>query len=455
MKIHDLGSTSQRPARGLDGGEEAMSIASTNVGAPVLRGNARVLAACMVGTSIEYYDFFIYSTAAALVLGPLFFPSASPSAQVLSAYATFAVAFVARPLGGAFFGHFGDRIGRKSTLVAALLTMGVCTILIGLLPGYDQIGWAAPVLLCLLRFGQGFGLGGEWGGAALMAVENAPPGWAGRFAMFPQLGAPVGIVAANAVFLAVGLLLTPDQFNSWGWRIPFLLSALLIGVGLWVRLKVAETPHFKAALEKAPPATVPTGELLRNHTPVLLGGAAAVIASAAIFYLVVAFSLSHGVRELGYERQSLLGVQMFSICFMGFGILVAGWWCDRTNPRVVMMVGSAGLAVAGFLLPFMLVGGALLSFCAFLCLSCFLLGFVSGPLGAILPSLFPTRVRYSGASIAFNLGCILGGALAPMIATTLAAWGGLGPVGLYYSAAGLISLLALLALKRSAGRHLA
>src|SRR5689334_11303907 len=236
----------------------------TNV-APGAPSNRRVLAASLVGTAVEFYDFYIYATAASLVLGPLFFPAASPSAQLLSSYATFAVAFFARPLGAAFFGHFGDRIGRKSTLVASLMTMGGSTVLIGLLPGYAQIGWLAPFLLCVLRFGQGFGLGGEWGGAALLAVENAPPGWRARFGMFPQLGAPVGFIAANGLFLLLGLLLTPEQFRTWGWRLPFLGSAVLVGLGLWVRLKLTETPAFKAAMAEAPPPHAPLGEVLTRH----------------------------------------------------------------------------------------------------------------------------------------------------------------------------------------------
>src|ERR1700712_1765440 len=225
----------------------------------------RILGASLVGTAVEFYDFYIYATAASLVFGPMFFPTASPSSQLLSAYATFAIAFIARPLGASVFGHFGDRIGRKSTLVASLLLMGGSTLAIGFLPTYAMVGWVAPALLCVLRFGQGFGLGGEWGGAALLAVENAPPGWRARFGMFPQLGAPVGFIAANGLFLLLGLVLTPAEFQAWGWRLPVLGSVLLVSLGLWVRLRLTETPAFAAALAEAPPPRVPLFEVLRNY----------------------------------------------------------------------------------------------------------------------------------------------------------------------------------------------
>jgi len=420
-------------------------------GAP---SNRRVLVASLVGTAVEFYDFYIYATAASLVLGPLFFPAVSASAQLLSSYATFAVAFFARPLGAAFFGHFGDRIGRKSTLVASLMTMGASTVLIGLLPGYAQIGWAAPFLLCVLRFGQGFGLGGEWGGAALLAVENAPSGWKARFGMFPQLGAPVGFIAANGLFLLLGLLLTPEQFKAWGWRLPFIASAVLVGLGLWVRLKLTETPAFKAALQEAPPPHAPLGEVLKRYPLETLGGTFAVVACFAIFYLSTAFALGYGVGTLKYSREVFLGVELAAILFLAAGIVAAGAWSDASNPRRVLMSGCAATVVAGFLLPPMMGSGSLLLIWAFLSLALFLMGFVYGPLGAFLPSLFPTRVRYSGASVAFNVGGIVGGGLAPMIAAALAERGGLPPVGLYLSGAALISLAALWPLARRATHDL-
>jgi MFS family permease len=409
----------------------------------------RVLAASLIGTAVEFYDFYIYATAASLVFGPLFFPSSSPSMQLLASYASLSVAFIARPLGSIVFGHFGDRIGRKSTLVASLLIMGGSTMAVAFLPTYAMAGWIAPFLLCLLRFGQGFGLGGEWGGAALLAVENAPPGWRARFGMFPQLGAPVGFIAANGLFLLLGLALTPEQFQSWGWRLPFLGSFLLVGVGLWIRLKLTETPAFAAAAVEAPPPHVPLAELLRTHLKETISGTFAVVACFALFYLTTAFALGYGVTTLGYDRQTFLSVLLIAILFMAGGIVWAGYWADATTPRRVLMTGSALTILVGAALAPMLGSGSLLVVGAFLSLALLVMGFVYGPLGAWLPSLFPARVRYTGASIAFNVGGIIGGGLAPVIAQALANRGGLKLVGLYLGVAGLVSLLALLPLKKT------
>ncbi len=412
-------------------------------GAPSSR---RVLTASLVGTAVEFYDFYIYATAASLVFGPLFFPASSPSAQLLAAYASFSIAFIARPLGSVVFGHYGDRIGRKSTLVASLLIMGLSTMAIAFLPTYQMIGWWAPLLLCILRFGQGFGLGGEWGGAALLAVENAPPGWRARFGMFPQLGAPVGFIAANGLFLLLGLLLTPEEFQSWGWRLPFLASALLVGLGLWVRLKITETPDFLAERAKGPPPTVPLAELFRDYPRETLAGTFAVVACFAIFYLATAFALGYGTTTQGYARADYLVVQLVAILFMAIGIVWSGYWADSSNPRRVLMAGCLLTIPAGALLG-PLMGGGLLTTGVFLSIALVLMGLVYGPLGAWLPSLFPARVRYTGASMAFNAGGILGGAVTPFAAQTLAGQGGLSLVGAYLSAAGLVSLLALASLR--------
>ena len=419
-------------------------------GAEVLKApeTRRVLGASLVGTAVEFYDFYIYATAAALVFGPLFFPQASPSAQLLSSYATFAIAFFARPLGAAIFGHYGDRVGRKSTLVASLMLMGGSTFAIAFLPTYAQAGWIAPALLCLLRFGQGLGLGGEWGGAALLAVENAPPGWKARFGMFPQLGAPVGFIAANGLFLILGLILTPEQFQAWGWRLPFLLSAVLVIIGLWVRLKLSETPSFSKAVAEGPLPKAPLLELLARHPLETLGGTFAVVACFATYYLSTAFALGYGVGTLGYSREAFLAIQLGAILFMAAGIIIAGYWSDASSPRRVLMWGCGMVIVAGMLLAPMMGAGSLALIFAFLSLCLLCMGFVYGPLGAFLPGLFPARVRYTGASVAFNVGGILGGGLAPMLAQILAERGGLVPVGYYLGGAALVSLLALAPLRR-------
>jgi len=405
--------------------------------------NRRVLAASLVGTAVEFYDFYIYATAASLVFPHLFFPKSSDSAQLLQSYATFAVAFFARPVGAAFFGHFGDRIGRKSTLVASLMLMGGSTLLIAFLPTYAVAGWIAPALLCLLRFGQGFGLGGEWGGAALLAVENAPPGWRARFGMFPQLGAPVGFIAANGLFLILGLSMPADDFRAWGWRLPFLASAVLVGLGLWIRLRIGETPAFRKAMSEAEASHVPMAEVLKRHLGAVLGGTFAVVACFALFYISTAFALGYGTGKLGYSREVFLAVQLGAILFLAAGIVAAGYWSDIANPRRVLMAGCGATVLVGLAMGAMMGAGSLPLIWGWLSLALFTMGFVYGPLGAFLPSLFPPRVRYTGASMAFNVGGIIGGGLAPVAAQALADRGGLTPVGLYLVAAGVLSLAGL------------
>ena len=410
--------------------------------------NRRVLAASLVGTSVEFYDFYIYATAASLVFGPMFFPAASPSSQLLSSYATFAVAFIARPIGAAVFGHFGDRIGRKSTLVASLMLMGGSTFAIAFLPGYAQAGLIAPLLLCLLRFGQGFGLGGEWGGAALLAVENAPPGWRARFGMFPQLGAPVGFIAANGLFLLLSIFLTPDQFKAWGWRLPFLASALLVAVGMWVRLKLTETPAFARAMAEAEPAKAPLLDVLRHHPLQVFAGTFAAVICFALFYLSTAFALGYGSTTLGYPRTTFLAVQLAAIGFMAVGTVLAGIWADKTSARQVLMWGCVMTVGVGLVTAPMMGSGSLWLVWGYLALALLVMGFVYGPLGAFLPHLFPARVRYTGASAAFNVGGVIGGGLTPFVATALAQKGGLVPVGLVLSGVALISLLAMIPLRK-------
>lgn len=409
-----------------------------------IRQNSRILSAALVGTAVEFYDFYIYATAAALVFGPLFFPASSPTAQTLFAFLSFGIAFIARPVGAVVFGHFGDRIGRKSTLVASLLLMGASTLLIAFLPTYAMIGWVAPLLLCVLRFGQGLGLGGEWGGAALLAVENAPKGWEARFGAAPQLGAPVGFLAANGLFLLLGLGLSEADFAAWGWRVPFLASAVLVGIGLWVRLRIGETAAFKAALEREPPLPVPAARVFSRHFGPLLAGTAGVVACFAIFYLSTAYALAQGTAALGHSRQAFLGVQLAANCFLALGIVLAALAADRTSPRTVLAWGAAATVVLGLVFGPGLAAGSLWTVFATLALALTIMGFVYGPLGSWLPTLFPVAVRYSAISFAFNFGGILGGAVTPILAQLMAAEG-LGPqVGLLLSLAGALSLAGVL-----------
>lgn len=416
------------------------------------RANRRILAASLVGTAVEFYDFYIYGTAAALVFGPLFFPSESPSAQLMLSFMSFGLAFFARPVGAIVFGHYGDRIGRKSTLVASLMLMGASTLLIAFLPTYAMVGWLAPLLLCILRFGQGFGLGGEWGGAALLAVENAPPGWKSRFGMFPQLGAPVGFIAANGLFLLLGLGLSDQAFASWGWRIPFLFSALLVGLGLWVRLKIGETPDFREALETQAPVGVPLGELLRHHLLPTLAGTFAVVACFAIFYLATSFALAHGTTTLGYPKEQFLLIQLGAILFMAGGIIFAGYVSDATSAQRVLTWGCGATILVGFLFGPALASGSWLLILLGLAAALFVMGLVYGPLGSWLTGLFPVHVRYTGASVTFNAGGILGGAMAPIIAQALADSGGTALVGLYLALAGIVSWLGLLMVRQHTNR---
>ena len=408
----------------------------------------RILAASLVGTAVEFYDFYIYATAAALVFGPLFFPAESASAQLLLAYASFGLAFVARPVGAIAFGHFGDRVGRKSTLVASLLLMGGSTVAIAFLPTYAQIGWVAPALLCVLRFGQGLGLGGEWGGAALLAVENAPPNRRNTWGMFPPLGAPVGFIAANGLFLILGLWLDDAQFRAWGWRLPFLVSAVLVGLGLWVRLKLTETPAFLEAAQAEALPRVPIAALVADHGRAVLAGTCGVVACFALFYLATAFALGYGTTTLGYTREAFLAIELGAILFLAAGVIIASMIADRSSAERMLVIGFFGCIAAGLLMGPMLGAGSLGGVFAWLALALFVMGFAYGPLGGWLPSLFPAGVRYTGVSMTFNLGGIIGGAVAPIAAQALVERGGLAWVGGYLVAAGVLSLAGLALLRR-------
>jgi metabolite-proton symporter len=414
----------------------------------------RIAFASFIGTAIEFYDFYIYGLAVAMVIGPLFFPASDPATQSLNAFLTFGIAFIARPIGAVVFGHFGDRVGRKSTLVISLLVMGTSTTLIGFLPGYALIGWGAPVLLCLLRFGQGIGLGGEWGGAALLAAEYAPKGRRGWFGMFPQLGPPVGFLLAVGSFLLLSTVLDDVQFRAWGWRIPFLASAVLVVIGLYVRLKLAETPVFAKSLASHRPVRLPVAELFRSHAQALLLGALVMVVCYALFYISTVFSLSYGTTKLGIPRPQFLGMLCVAVIFMAAATPLSALAGDRYGRRPVLIVAGIAAFMSGFLLSPMLSSGSTVQITAFLCLELFLMGATFAPMGALLPELFPTAVRYTGAGASYNLGGILGASLAPYIAQQLVLHGGLSWVGGYISVAAAISVLAAFAIKETRDKEL-
>jgi metabolite-proton symporter len=427
-------------------------------GTPVLVGVSRVnsprqvLFASLVGTTIEFFDFYIFGTAAVLVFPALFFPPSDPTAARLASLATFGIAFLARPIGSAVFGHFGDRVGRKTTLVAALLTMGLSTVAIGVLPTYQSIGLAAPLLLALCRFGQGLGLGGEWGGAVLLAIENAPAGKRALYGMFPQLGAPLGLFLSTVVFLGLSGTLNNDQFFSFGWRIPFLASAVLVLVGLYVRLTIAETPVFAASVERHERVKVPMLVVLRSYPGRLVAGTLVSLATFVIFYLMTVFTLVWGTSELGFTREQFLRIQLVGVVFFALTIPISAALAERGRRRV-LFVATAAIALFGLVMgPLFLVGtaGAVWT----LAIGLGLMGLTYGPLGTVLSELFPTPVRYTGSSLTFNLAGIFGASLAPYIATWLADHYGVNYVGYYLTAAAVLTGIGLLATEETKDRDL-
>lgn len=409
----------------------------------------RVLIASLIGTTIEFFDFYIYATAAVLVFPKLFFSASDPASATLESLATFALAFFARPLGAALFGHFGDRKGRKATLVAALMTMGPSTVAIGLLPGYQSIGIAAPILLALFRFGQGLGLGGEWGGAVLLATENAPPGKKAWYGMFPQLGAPLGFLISSCTFFLLSKTMTDDQFLSFGWRIPFIASALLVVVGLYVRLKIAETPDFVKIIENNTRVKLPVIDVFVKHTRAIVLGTIATITTFLLFYLMTVFTLSWGTSALHYSRTSFLIAQMISVLFFGIGIPISAVMADKYGRAKILMLATACIFLFGLFFSPLFSTGSWAITVVFLVIGMFLMGLTYGPIGTALAGIFPAAVRYTGASLSFTLAGILGASLTPALATTLAKNYGLNYVGYYLSFAAAITFLALFAARAS------
>jgi metabolite-proton symporter len=407
----------------------------------------QVLFASLIGTTIEFFDFYIYATAAVLVFPKLFFPASDPASATLASLATFAIAFFARPFGSALFGHFGDRIGRKTTLVAALLTMGLSTVAIGALPTYKMIGVAAPLLLALCRFGQGLGLGGEWGGAVLLAIENAPPGKRAWYGMFPQLGAPVGFLFSGGIFFVLSKWLTNEQFFAFGWRIPFLTSAALVFVGLYVRLTITETPVFREAVGRRERVRLPMIIVFRKYPRELLVGILSSLATFVIFYLMTVFALSWGTTALGYTREKFLMIQLFGILFFAATIPIGAILAERGR-RVTLLCVTAAIGAFGLVLAPMFAAGTI-GVVMTMVVGLSLMGLTYGPLGTTLSELFPTAVRYTGSSLTFNLAGIFGASLAPYIATWLAKNYGLRFVGYYLSLAAILTLVGLLAMRET------
>ena len=424
----------------------------------------RIVIASMVGTTIEFYDFYIYATAAVSVFPLLFFRKSDTGAALLASMATFGVAFVARPVGSVLFGHFGDRIGRKATLVGSLLTMGIATFLIGLLPTFMQIGLLAPTLLTLLRFCQGLGLGGEWSGAALLVTETAPPGKRAWAAMWPQLGAPFGFILANGSFLLLTILFNYNSsqsqlesaFLTWGWRLPFLVSLLMVAIGLYVRLKLDETPVFARAMARGEKLKMPLMEVLRNNPKELVLGTFIMLATYGLFYLMTTWILSYAIGKtstgfLGISYRSFLVLQLISVLFFAGMIPVSGRLADSYGRRTVLLFVTAGIILFGlsfnvFLTPGIMGTGDNANMglmLLFLCIGMTLMGLTFGPMSAILPELFPTNVRYTGSGIAYNVSSILGAALTPFAAVWLAKNHGVGSLGIYLSGLSMLTFIAL------------
>ena len=433
--------------------------------------NVRIAMASVVGTTIEFYDFYVYATAAVFVFPKLFFPPGDPSAALLASLATFGLAFVARPLGSVLFGHFGDRLGRKATLVSSLLLMGLATCAIGVLPTYAHVGVLAPALLAVMRFAQGLALGGEWSGAVLLAAETARPGRRGWMAIWPQLGAPLGFLLANALILLLVSLLgvdgaqftANDAYYSWGWRIPFLLSAVMVAIGLYVRFKLVETPIFARSLERGEAVRAPVITLFRGSWHQVVTGAFVVLSAFSIFYIVTTWVLSYGTAArapkgfgLGIDYVSFLQMQLIAVVFFAGAIPIAGLLLDefgrrRTLTAISVAIICYGAAFTSLLAPSHASRGTVL---LFLILGMALTGMAYGPMGAVLPELFPTNVRYSGSGVSFNIASIMGAAVAPFIATWLTVHHGVGHVGLYLIAMAVLSLVAQRFLPEAGGTSL-
>jgi MFS family permease len=413
---------------------------------------AEVMAASMVGTAIEFYDNYCYSIAAASYFGMIFFTDvakADPFLATIMSFVTFAVSFIARPFGSVLFGHFGDKLGRKKTLVVALMMMGVATFTVGLLPGYEQLGTMAVVLLCVCRACQGVGLAGEWSGAALVATENAPAGKRAMFGAFPNMGAPIGFFLAYGVNLLLDSTLSSDAMVAWGWRIPFLLSAFLVIVGLVVRLRMSETPVFQKAVREDRVTKTPLRDLRHYWKQVVLG-MCAISVTYTLFYSLGTWSLAYGVKTLGFTQSQYLMMELVAVFFFAAFIVVGCVAADRFGRKRTLFVGTAAMLVFSAVCPQLLTGTQnVVGVMVFLCVGFSVMGMLFGPCGAYLPELFPAKVRYSGSGLAYNLAAVTGGAFAPTIATAVVTAFGIQALGWYLGAMAVIAFVALLFIKES------
>ncbi|WP_455488518.1 MFS transporter [Haemophilus sp.] len=426
-----------------------------------LRNNPmKVALASMVGTAIEFFDYYIYAAAAVLVFNTQFFQSDDPLSNDLLSLSTLALAFFARPIGSALFGHFGDKIGRKKTLVASLVLMGGSTVVIGLLPNYAQIGIWAPILLCVCRIGQGIGLGGEWGGAALVATENAPEGKRAWYGTFPQLGAPIGLFVANATFFLVSYFLGQDALVEWAWRIPFVSSVLLVAVGLYVRLTLHESHVFVEAEQKGKKLNAPVSVVFTKHLKPMIIGTFIMVATYSLFYIMTAFAQAYSrtapkfseagyALGLGIPANTFTGLLLISAIVFGIFISISGVYADKIGRRKWLIWVTIAIGVLGLAMPLFLENGTPVSVFAFLVIGMAIMGMTFGPMAALLPELFPTEVRYSGASLAYNLASIIGATIAAMISLKINASFGVMGVGIYLAINALMTLLALLASKET------
>ncbi len=420
----------------------------------------KVALASMVGTAIEFFDYYIYAAAAVLVFNTQFFHSGDPLSDDLLSLSTLALAFFARPIGSALFGHFGDKIGRKKTLVASLVLMGGSTVIIGLLPTYSQIGIWAPILLCICRVGQGIGLGGEWGGAALVATENAPEGKRAWYGTFPQLGAPIGLFVANATFFLVSYFWGQQALVEWAWRIPFISSLVLVLVGLYVRLTLHESHVFIEAEEKGKKLKAPVSVVFTKHFKPMVIGTFIMVATYSLFYIMTAFAQAYSrtpstLSEAGYPMglgipaNTFTGLLLISAIVFAIFISISGLYADKIGRRKWLIWTTVSILVFALCMPLFLGNGTPTSVFAFLVIGMALMGMTFGPMAALLPELFPTEVRYSGASLAYNIASIIGATIAAMISLKINALYGLMGVGIYLAINAFLTLLALLASKET------